>query len=120
MYSSPGLLAITFAMLTVGNLLWHTMMQRLVPPDRLGRASSVDWLFSLCLTPLGVLIGGVLATSFGVRKTLLLGGSIGAAACLVVIFPRVREPERSGLFDPEPAAALPEVPRQPERQPSGD
>jgi MFS family permease len=91
-------LTLAFAMLTVGNLLWHTMMQKLVPAQMLGRASSVDWLFSLCLTPLGVLVGGVLATSVGVRETFLLGGALAAAASLVVVLPRVREPDRSGLF----------------------
>jgi MFS family permease len=92
------LLALAFAMLTVGNLLWHTMMQKLVPAHMLGRASSVDWLFSLCLTPLGVLVAGVLATSVGVRGTLLLGGAVATAASLVVVSPRVREPDCSGLF----------------------
>ena len=91
-------LALAFAMLTVGNLLWHTMMQRLVPAHILGRASSIDWLFSLSLKPLGVLVGGVLATSIGVRETFLLGGAIATAASLVVVSPRVREPDRSGLF----------------------
>ena len=91
-------LTLAFAMLTVGNLLWHTMMQVLVPAQMLGRASSVDWLFSLCLTPLGVLVGGVLATSIGVRETFLLGGALATAASFVVVSPRVREPDRSGLF----------------------
>jgi len=91
-------LTVAFAMLTVGNLLWHTMMQKLVPAELLGRASSVDWLFSLCLTPLGVLVGGVLATSIGVRGTFLLGGALATVASLVVVSPRVREPDRSGLF----------------------
>jgi MFS family permease len=91
-------LTLAFAMLTVGNLLWHTMMQTLVPPQMLGRASSVDWLFSLCLTPLGVLVGGVLATSIGVRETFLLGGAVAAGASSVVVSPRVREPDHSGLF----------------------
>jgi Transmembrane secretion effector len=94
-------LALAVAMLTVGNLLWHTMMQRLVPARIFGRASSVDWLFSLCLTPLGVLVGGVLATSIGVRETFLLGSAIAAAASFVVVSPRVREPECSGLFGRE-------------------
>jgi MFS transporter, DHA3 family, tetracycline resistance protein len=91
-------LALAFAMQTVGNLLWHTMMQRLVPGPLLGRASSVDSLFSLSLKPLGVLVGGVLATSIRVRGPFLLGGAIATAASLAVISPRVREPDRSGLF----------------------
>ena len=91
-------LAVAYAMLTVGNLLWHTMMQRLVPREMLGRASSVDMMFSLCLTPLGVLAGGVLAATIGVRETFLLGGAFATVACFVVVLPGVRDPERSGLF----------------------
>ena len=40
--------------LMFGNVLWSPMMQELVPPELLGRASSVDWLMSLSLSPLGV------------------------------------------------------------------
>jgi MFS family permease len=97
-FAVAAFLALTIAMLTVGNLLWHTTMQKLVPAQILGRASSVDWLFSLCLTPLGVLAGGVLATSIGVRETFLLGGAIATAASFVAVSPRLREPDHSGIF----------------------
>ncbi len=80
-----ALLALALAMLTVGNLLWNTMMQKLVPAQILGRASSVDWLLSLCLTPLGVLVGGALATSVGVREAFLLGGAVATAASFVAV-----------------------------------
>jgi hypothetical protein len=69
----------------------------------LGRASSVDWLFSISLSPLGVLFAGVLASSIGVRETLLVGAAISALSCLVVFAPGVRDPERPD-YAPVPLA----------------
>lgn len=69
-------------------------MQSLVPPEMLGRASSVDALFSFCLAPIGVLVAGVVAAAIGVRTTLIAGGVIGAMTTLVVFVPGVRDPER--------------------------
>ena len=48
-----------------GNILWSPIMQELVPPELLGRASSVDWLVSLSLSPLGVLVSGARPVSSG-------------------------------------------------------
>lgn len=88
--------AITFFGLTYGNLLWGALMQVAVPPQMLGRASSVDWLFSICLSPLGIVLAGALAGSIGVRETVLAGAGVAALSCLVVFMPGVRDPERAG------------------------
>jgi hypothetical protein len=69
-------------------------MQVAVPTDMLGRASSVDWLFSICLAPLGLVVAGVLSGSIGVRETVLLGAGLSALSCLVVFVPGVRDPDR--------------------------
>jgi hypothetical protein len=55
--------AITYFGLIYGNLLWRALMQAAVPAWMLGRASSVDWLFSSCLSPLGVLFAGFVTRS---------------------------------------------------------
>ncbi|MGH8982052.1 MAG: MFS transporter [Acidimicrobiales bacterium] len=95
--------ALTYFGLTYGNLIWGTLMQTVVPAEMLGRASSVDWLFSICLSPLGIVFAGVLASSIGVRETVLVGAALSAVSCLVVFAPGVRDPDR-----PEYApAALP-------------
>jgi transmembrane secretion effector len=86
--------AVTFFGLTYGNLIWGALMQVAVPPDMLGRASSVDYLFSICLSPLGIIFAGVLAGSIGVRETVLLGAGLSAASCLIVFVPGVRDPDR--------------------------
>jgi predicted MFS family arabinose efflux permease len=87
--------AITFFGVTYGNLLWGALMQTAVPAQMLGRASSVDWLFSICLSPLGILFAGVLAGSIGVRETVLVGAGLGVLACSVVFVPGVRDPDRA-------------------------
>jgi hypothetical protein len=71
------------------------LMQAAVPPKMLGRATSVNWLFSTCLSPLGVLFAGALAGLIGVRQTILLGAALAAASCLVVFVPGVRDPDET-------------------------
>jgi hypothetical protein len=98
--------AVTFFGLVYGNLLWAALMQAVVPAGMLGRVSSVDWLFSICLSPLGLLFAGVLAGPLGVRQTILLGAGLSAVSCLVVFVPGVRDPDRPG-YRPLPVHADP-------------
>ncbi|MHB1986502.1 MAG: MFS transporter [Acidimicrobiales bacterium] len=90
--------------LSWGSVPWTPLMQDLVPRALLGRVSSVDWLFSLSLSPLGGLFAGVLAGVLGVRTAFLLGGGIGLATGLVLFIPGVRDPDREGA-DPQNLAA---------------
>ncbi|MFZ0179703.1 MAG: MFS transporter [Candidatus Dormiibacterota bacterium] len=80
--------------LMYGNVLWSPIMQELVPPELLGRASSVDWLVSLSLSPLGVLVSGASAGAIGTRTTMLIGGCIALSVCGILFVPGVRDPER--------------------------
>lgn len=80
--------------LMFGNVLWSPMMQELVPPELLGRASSVDWLMSLSLSPLEVIVGGAAAGVIGTRLTMLIGGGISACLIAILFVPGVRDPER--------------------------
>jgi len=80
--------------LMYGNVLWNPIMQELVPPELLGRASSVDWLVSLSLSPLGVLVSGAAAGVLGTRTTMLVGGCVALAVCGILFVPGVRDPER--------------------------
>jgi MFS family permease len=98
--------AVTYFGVVYGNLLWGALMQVAVPADMLGRASSVDWLFSTCLSPLGILFAGALAGPIGVRQTILLGAGLSAASCLVVFVPGVRDPDRPG-YRPRPLSGDP-------------
>ncbi|HXZ82747.1 MAG TPA: MFS transporter [Acidimicrobiales bacterium] len=101
--------AVAFGLLQYANMLWNTMMQQLVPSEMLGRASSVDWLFSMCLSPIGLLLAGVAAGAIGVRPAIAGGGLLAAAMALVVFIPGVRDPQR-GLAAPAATELAPRAP----------
>lgn len=61
------------------NLLWATLLQELVPPDRLGRVASIDALGSLGLAPVGYSAAGYAADRWGAAPTFLAGGLAGMA-----------------------------------------
>jgi hypothetical protein len=86
--------------LTLGNLIWFTLMGTLVPNEMLGRVTSLDLMVSFSLTPVSNALTGPLALLAGVRNTLLgagiLGAVVGVAALLV-----------PGVLDPEKADASP-------------
>jgi hypothetical protein len=88
---------VVLGMLEYGNLLWNPLMQELVPEDLIGRASSVDWMVSLSLSPLGVIAAGAFAGAIGVRTTMLIGALIAVLMAGVLFLPGVRDPERRAL-----------------------
>jgi MFS family permease len=83
------------ALLVCGQILWSTMLQRLVPLRLLGRVASLDSLLSYALVPLSYAVTAPVEAAIGVRAT-LIGAGIGSAAILFVtflFFPRLREVE---------------------------
>lgn len=91
---ATALVAVVWGGVTYGNVLWFPLMQEKVPPDLLGRVSSLDWMISLALTPFGTVLGGALAGVIGVRLTFVAGGAIAAAMGAVLLVPGVRDPDR--------------------------
>ena len=57
----------TGPLLTAGNIIWESLLQAEVPRELLGRVSSVDWMVSLGLSPIGVAVAGVVAGTVGIR-----------------------------------------------------
>ena len=90
---------------TYGNILWFPLIQKETPPELLGRVSSVDWLFSFALSPLGALAAGAAVEGIGVRLTLIAGGVITAAAGWILFIPGVMDPDKQGMKDPPEMAA---------------
>ena len=80
---------LTWSGVTYGNVLWFPMMQRNVPADMLGRASSVDWTLSLALAPLGIVAAGASASLAGTRATLIAGGTVAAVTGAVLLIPAI-------------------------------
>jgi hypothetical protein len=52
------LFGLAWGMVYYGNIVWITTLQARTPATLLGRVSSVDWLISLSLTPLGTIAAG--------------------------------------------------------------
>jgi MFS family permease len=99
--------AVNWALLMYGNVLWHSLMQERVPAGLLGRASSMDWLVSFAGSPVGVVVAGLAAGSVGVRAVLLAGGCVAALMALVLLVPGVREPKGRAAAAKTAAARAP-------------
>lgn len=80
------------ALLVNGQILWSTMLQRLVPSHLLARVASLDSLVSFGLVPVSYAATGPIADAIGARATLVGAGCIsaGVLAATFVFVPRVR------------------------------
>ncbi|MGL4832443.1 MAG: MFS transporter, partial [Propionibacteriaceae bacterium] len=68
------------------DVLWMTMMQRVVPEESLSRVSSYDAMGSLMLGPIGLLIAGPAATYLGARPAMVIcaiGLAVVGASALI-------------------------------------
>lgn len=84
--------AVVGAGLGVFEVIWATTMQELVPADKLGRVSSVDWLGSLFLQPIGLAVVGALTDMIGPAWVFVAGGAFSLALTLLGLMTRgVRE-----------------------------
>jgi MFS family permease len=84
--------AVMGAALGVFEIIWTTTMQELVPPDKLGRVSSVDWLGSLCLQPIGLAVVGALTDVIGPAWVFVAGGLFSVLLTLLGLTSRsIRE-----------------------------
>jgi len=95
----------TAALFEVGQIIWVTLLQTLVPRELLGRVSSLDWLVSTGLVPLSFALTGPVAALLGPGPTMIVAGLLGSVLMGVLLFvPGVRDPERQQLA-PTPAMA---------------
>jgi MFS family permease len=79
----------------LGQVIWTTMLQQLVPRALLGRVSSLDWMMSIGLVPVSYAFTGPVSTALGVDPTLILAGVLGSTLMFGLLFvPGVRDPER--------------------------
>jgi DHA3 family tetracycline resistance protein-like MFS transporter len=72
--------------MSVGAVIWSTLMQTRVPPEMLGRVTSLDWMVSLALTPLSFAATGPLAAAVGARATLIGSGLLGFILTFALYF----------------------------------
>ena len=85
----------------VGAVVWSTLKQRRVPNAMLGRVSSIDWCLSSALLPLSYALTIPVAHVLGVRTTLVVAGTAGAAITLGLLFlPGLRAGEETAVLTP--------------------
>ncbi|MET8145589.1 MFS transporter [Sphaerisporangium sp. NPDC005288] len=81
--ASPLLLYACYIAAGVGleiyGVQWAVNLQREIPPERLARVTSVDWLVSSMMTPLGLMVTGPASAAVG-RSTLLGLSALAAFA----------------------------------------
>ncbi|MEA2306543.1 MAG: hypothetical protein QOH43_3823 [Solirubrobacteraceae bacterium] len=70
--------------LSLGTVVWATLMQTRVPPDRLGRVTSLDWLVSIGLTPVSFALTAPVAALAGTDATLIGAGVLSFVAPLAL------------------------------------
>lgn len=84
---------------------WTTALAERIPPDKLSRVSSYDWMVSLGLLPLGYLLAGPLASALGAVEVLLGGSVLAAIALALGLLPRQTRMLARGEPAPERLAA---------------
>jgi MFS family permease len=101
--------------LASGLIIWVTLLQTHVPPELLGRVTSLDWFVSVSLVPLSFLLVAPVSSAIGAEATLVAGGLIGCACTLAFLaVPGVRDVERRPpLHAGEARARREERPRTP-------
>jgi hypothetical protein len=99
---------VTAALFEVGQIIWITLLQTLVPRELLGRVSSLDWLVSTGLVPVSFALTGPVAALLGPGPTMIAAGLVGSVLMGALLFvPGVRDPERGMTAAGQPAAELP-------------
>jgi MFS family permease len=73
------------------SLIWVNTLQEMVPPEKLGRVSSIDWLGSFALLPIGFGLTGWAVEQWGAATVCVIGGGMTMAlAALALLHPQVR------------------------------
>jgi hypothetical protein len=80
----------------VGNSVWFTAMQELIPDRVRARVGAYDWFASLVIMPAGWLVMGPLAAWAGFTPVLVAAAALGSVPCAAVALgPRVRRVRRT-------------------------
>ncbi|MGH7609234.1 MAG: MFS transporter [Candidatus Dormibacteria bacterium] len=88
-----ALSALSAGLIVYGDVLYFTRLQTAVPQRLLGRVSSVSFVMVMTLTPVGTVLGGVMAATLGARGGFLLSGLLAATAGVVLLIPGARDVE---------------------------
>jgi MFS family permease len=94
---------VAWSLFSAGQIVWMTLLHRLVPPEFLGRTVSLDWMMATALIPISFALVGPISEWIGVRETFLWSGILSAVSTVIVLFwPGLRDTERDGSIHPIP------------------
>jgi len=80
---------------------WLTALAERIPPDKLSRVTSYDWMVSGGLLPLGFILAGPLAAALGPVEVVIGGSALAFIALALGLLPReTRMLERLELEEP--------------------
>ncbi len=83
--------------LALFDVWWVTALAQRIPPDKLSRVTSYDWMVSLGLLPIGFVVAGPAAGALGAGHVLLGGAVVALAALAAALLPaETRMLERPG------------------------
>jgi DHA3 family tetracycline resistance protein-like MFS transporter len=84
--------AILGAAATTFGLIWTNTLQEIVPHELLGRVSSIDYLGSFALLPIGYAVAGWATDLIGPALVFIIGGSFTALLALLgLLHPAIRK-----------------------------
>jgi MFS family permease len=66
-------------------VIWGTLLQRRVPPELLGRVSSLDFFVSISLLPVSMAIAGPLGVAIGTPLTFVIAGLVPAVLAVAPV-----------------------------------
>ncbi len=73
------------------SLIWVNTLQEIVPVEKLGRVSSIDWLGSFALLPIGFGLTGWAVAQWGAATVCVMGGGATVVlSALALLHPKVR------------------------------
>lgn len=103
------LAAVAGAGTQVFGVLWNTVMQEQIPPEKLSRVSAFDAFGSIGMLPVGLALMGFLAAGIGVSLALLVGAAgVVVPTLLVLLVPDVRR-MRSRPHAPPASVTMPDT-----------
>jgi predicted MFS family arabinose efflux permease len=87
--------------LSLFDVWWLTALAERIPPGKLSRVTSYDWMVSLGLLPFGYLLAGPLASELGAVEVLIGGSVLACIAFALGLLPReTRRLERLRVGEP--------------------
>jgi MFS family permease len=86
--------------LPIINTIFQTIEQTIVPPDKIGRVMSIDSTLSMMISPIGIILTGLLSVPLGVTPLFLYCGIVGVAITIATYtFTNIRHFEKEKKTD---------------------